>query len=259
MKFNQRNVYISPKAQIGQNVKIGDNTTIYDNVIIGDHSIICNDCVLGEPTGAYYKNPEQYQNPSTIIGEGAMIRSHCIIYAGSQFGEGLITGHRATIREGAKVGAHCLISTLVDIQGNCSIGNYTRIYSNVHIGELTQIGDYVMLFPYTIFTNDPQPPSNQLLGAVVGDYSIITIHCAVLPGVKIGAHCLIGANSVISRDIEAYSFAMGTPAKRIKDIREIPSKINVGAMHYPWPNNFDRGMPWEGMPYSTWLNKDIEQ
>ncbi|MGN6567805.1 MAG: acyltransferase [Flavipsychrobacter sp.] len=258
MKFNNRNVYISPTAVIGQNVKIGDNTTIYDNVVIGDNSIICNDCVIGEPTGAYYKNPDSYKNPKTIIGADAMIRSHCIIYAGSSFGKGLMTGHRATIREGAVVGAHCLISTLVDIQGNCKIGDYSRLYSNVHVGERTEIGKYVFIFPYTIFTNDPQPPSTTLIGAKVGDYSIITIHCCVLPGVQIGQNCLVGANSVISRDIEDYSFAIGSPAKRIKDIREIPSKQNSTENYYPWPKHFERGMPWEGVGYDEWLQNSNE-
>lgn len=252
MKFNNRNIFISPSAQIGNNVKIGDNTTIYDNVIIGDNTIICNDCIIGEPSNSYYKNPLQYQNAETIIGANAMIRSHTIIYAGSTFGEGLITGHRVTIREKAQVGKHCLISTLVDIQGNCKIGDYTRLYSNVHVGELTELGNFVMIFPYTIFTNDPQPPSNELVGAKVGDYSIITIHCCMLPGVKVGAHCLIGANSVISRDIDDFTFAIGSPAKKVKDIREIPSKIIEGKMHYPWAYHFERGMPWEGIGFEAW-------
>jgi acetyltransferase-like isoleucine patch superfamily enzyme len=259
MKFNNRNVYISPKAQIGNNVRIGDNTTIYDNVVIGDDSVICNDCVLGEPTYAYYKSPDTYHNPATVIGKNAFIRSHAIIYAGSVFGDNLITGHRVTIREKATVGRNCLISTLVDIQGNCSIGDYSRIYSNVHIGELTKIGNYVFIFPYTIFTNDPQPPSNQLVGSEIGDYSIITIHCCVLPGVKVGRHCLIGANSVLSRNIDDFSFAMGSPAKKLRDVREIPSKLVEGATHYPWPEYFERGMPWEGEGYQSWLHKNINQ
>jgi acetyltransferase-like isoleucine patch superfamily enzyme len=256
MKFNNRNVHISKTAHIGSNVKIGDNTAIYDNVVVGDNTIIANDCIIGEPLGSYYKNAETYENPRTIIGSDSLIRSHCILYAGSSFGHNLITGHRVTIREKATIGNHCLISTLVDIQGNCSIGNYSRIYSNVHIGELTKIGNYVMIFPYTIFTNDPQPPSNQLIGAEIGDYSIITIHCCVLPGVKVGKHCLVGANSVLSRDIEDFSFAIGSPAKRIKDIRTIPSKIHTDEFHYPWPNSFERGMPWEGIAYNVWLNNN---
>jgi acetyltransferase-like isoleucine patch superfamily enzyme len=256
MKFNNRNVFISPKAQIGANVKIGDNTTIYDNVVVGDNTIICNDCVIGEPTYQYYKQPDTYENPPTVIGAGATIRSHTILYAGSTFGEGLNTGHRATVREFATFGKNCLISTLVDVQGNCTIGDYSRLYSNVHVSERTQIGNYVFIFPYTIFTNDPQPPSNTLLGAQVGDYSIITVHCCVLPGVKVGSNCLVGANSVLSRDIEDYSFAIGSPAKRIRDIREIPSKKSPEEMYYPWPYHFDRGMPWQGKDFDSWLQQN---
>ncbi len=252
MKFNNRNIFISPKAKIGKNVKVGDNTVIYDNVEVGDNSIICNDCVIGEPPSSYYKDIKNYKNPLTSIGINAFIRSHSIIYAGSNFGKNLITGHRATVREGVSVGDNCLLSTLVDIQNNCRIGNYTRIYSNVHIGEKTNIGNYVFIFPYTIFTNDPQPPSNTLIGSQIGDYSVITIHCCVLPGVKVGENCLIGANSVISKNIEDYSFAIGSPAKRKCDIREISSKEYPDESYYPWMQHFDRGMPWEGRGYENW-------
>lgn len=258
MKFNNRNVYVSPKAHIGNNVKIGDNTVIYDNVVVGDNSIICNDCVIGEPPGAYYRDIEGFENPRTVIGANAMIRSHCILYAGSVFGDNLITGHRATIREKAVIGNNCMISTLVDIQGNCRIGNYCRIYSNVHISELTTLGDYVFIFPYSIFTNDPQPPSNTLLGATVGDYSIITVHCVILPGVQVGKNCLIGANSVVSRNIADFTFAIGSPAKPVRDIRELPSKESGGMSHYPWMSNFERGMPWEETGFDEWAKKNSD-
>jgi UDP-3-O-[3-hydroxymyristoyl] glucosamine N-acyltransferase len=88
MKFNNINVNISKKAKIGINVKIGDNTTIYDNVVIGDNTIIANDCIIGEPTNEYYFK-EEYENPETLIGDGSLIRSHTILYAGSIFGESL--------------------------------------------------------------------------------------------------------------------------------------------------------------------------
>ena len=49
-----------------------------------------------------------------------------------------------------------------------------------------------------------------------------------------------------------YSLVVGNPAQYIKDIREIKSKKNR-EKHYPWPYNFERGMPWEGIGYDTWL------
>ena len=98
MKFNDKNITIGKNVILGENVKIGDNTIIYDNVIIGDNTIICNDCVLGEPLNDYYHS-EDYQNPQLLIGKNSLIRSHCIIYAGSTLGDNLQTGHRVTIRE----------------------------------------------------------------------------------------------------------------------------------------------------------------
>lgn len=250
LKFNNRNVNLGKNVNIGKNVKIGDNTTIYDNVTIDDNSIICNDCVIGEPGNKYYFD-ENYKNPPTLIGKNSLIRSHCIIYAGSAFGEYLSTGHRATIREGMKVGDHCMISTLVDIQGNSVFGNYVRIYSNVHICEYSKIGNFVFIYPFSIFTNDPRPPSNTYKGPTIGNYSIIAVHCSILPGVEIGENCLIGANSVVNRNVESFSFSVGSPARHVSDIRKIMSNENGGSQ-YPWMNNFERCMPWAGTSFEEW-------
>jgi acetyltransferase-like isoleucine patch superfamily enzyme len=254
MKFNNRNVHLGNNVKTGSNVKIGDNTTIYDNVTIDDNTIICNDCIIGEPTNKYYSD-ENYVNPPTVIGKNSLIRSHCIIYAGSTFGDSLHTGHRATIRENMKVGNHCQVGTLCDLQGNTTIGNYTKMHSNVHICEFSTIGNFVFIFPYTVFTNDPRPPSNNYKGPTIGDYSIIAVQCTILPRVVIGENCLVGANSVVNRNVESFSFVTGTPAKFISDIREIKSKDDDGPK-YPWMYTFKRGMPWADSSFEDWLREN---
>lgn len=236
---------------MGKNVRIGDRTIIYDNVVIGDNTIICNDCVIGEPLYTYYRDPDNYQNPKTIIGSDSLIRSHTIIYAGNEIGDCFQTGHRVTIRENARFGTHCSIGTLDDIQGYSVFGDYCRLHSNVHIGMQSRLGNYVWVFPYTVFTNDPTPPSEICVGPIVGDYSIVATHCLLLPGVKIGQHCLVGACSMVSKDLDDYKVAVGSPAKVVKDIREIKDRT-TGEAHYPWPFRFERGMPWEGEGFEKW-------
>ena len=253
MKFNNRNTYISEKAQIGKNVKIGDNTTIYDNVIIGNDSIIANDCIIGEPLNSYYQDVDNYINPTTIIEKNAIIRSHAIIYAGSKFGEGFSCGHRVTIRENSIFGSHCRLGTLCDIQGYVIFGDYCWLHSNVHIGQQSKIGNFVFIYPYVVFTNDPTPPSNNCIGPTVGDFSQIAVFSVLLPGVIIGKHCLIGAGSIVGKNVDDYQLVLGSPAKPIKNVREIKSR-ETGEEHYPWPNRFDRGMPWEGKNFEEWLN-----
>lgn len=252
MKFNNRNVVISPRTRVGQNVRIGDNSVIYENVEIGDNSTICNDCVIGEPLNAYYHDAA-YENPPTLIGPNALIRSHAIIYAGCSIGADFSTGHRVTIRENTSIGEHCSIGTLSDLQGNVTMGNYCRLHSNVHISQTCSIGNFVFLYPYAVMTNDPYPPSTNVKGGRIGDYTQVGVHAVILPGVQVGENCLIGANSVVSKRVPDFSLAMGDPIKVVMDIRNY---VVLGkGKPYPWMKRYQRGMPWEGVGYETWMSQ----
>jgi acetyltransferase-like isoleucine patch superfamily enzyme len=253
MKFNNRNVSISSQASIGKNVRIGDNATIYDNVIVGDDCIICNDCVLGEPLNDYYTN-DAYINPTTQIGKGSVIRSHSIIYAGCEIGENFASGHRVTIREGTVIGKETSIGTLSDIQGKTRIGHYCRLHSNVHIAQQSTIGNFVFMYPYSVMTNDPYTPSEDILGSYIGDYTQVGSHAIIFPGIKVGTNCLIGAGSSVSKNIPDYFLAKGEPAKVIMDVREY--RVMGKGRPYPWMKRFDRGMPWEGIGYEEWSKEN---
>ncbi len=256
MKFNRRNIIVSSSAEIGQNVRIGDNVTIYDNVKIGDGTVICNNCIIGEPLATYY-DTKDYENPETIIGPGSLIRSHSIIYAGCEIGETFSTGHRVTIREFTKFGKNCRVGTLSDIQGYSSFGDYCWLHSNVHIGQKSTIGNFVFIYPYVVFTNDPTPPSDICIGPTVGDFSQIAVFSVLLPGIKIGKHCLVGAGSIVTKDVEDYQLVMGNPARVVKDVRMIKSR-EIDEPHYPWPYRFERGMPWQGIGFENWLKENEE-
>lgn len=250
-KFSLDNIRISPTAKIGKNVKIGNNTVIYDNVIIGDNTIICDNCVLGEPLSDYYSNMESYTNPQTIIGNNALIRSYTIIYAGNTIGDNFQTGHRACIRENNIFGTNCSIGTLCDIQGYSNFGNYCRLHSNVFVAMYSTLSNFVFVYPSVVIANDPTPPSNKCEGPIIGDYSQIAAASVILPRINIGKHCLIGAGSVVTTNVDDYMLAVGNPAKIIKDVRTIKNKY-TNDFHYPWPYHFDRNMPWQEMGYEQW-------
>lgn len=259
MKFNNRNVFISPRAHIGENVRIGDNTTIYDNVVVEDNVTICNDCVIGEPLSSYYDDPDSYDNPETRIGAQSLIRSHVLIYAGCRFGIGFSTGHRVTIRSETHFGHHCRVGTLSDIQGECQFGDHCWLHSSVHVGQTTKVGNFVFLYPFVVTTNDPTPPSDVIRGPILEDFVQVGVQSVIMPGIRLGQHSLIGASSIVTKDTEAYGAYHGAPAKRVKDVREIRDRV-TGEPHYPWPYRFDRGMPWAGQDFDTWLsNSDYSE
>lgn len=253
MKFNNKNIYIDPNCKIGKNVKIGDNSVIYENVEIGDNTIIANDCIIGEPINDYYHN-EAYKNPKTIIGNNSLIRSHAIIYSGSIFGANFQTGHRVTIRENTIIGRNCVIGTNNDIQGECEIGDYCRFQSFVNVGQKSKIGNFVFLYPFVVLTNDLTPPCDDFYGVTVGDFAVISTATIIIAGKSIGRHSLIAANSVVNIDIPEDSFVAGNPSKILGKLSRMPFFSN-GKRHYPWPNSFDRGMPWKENGYNEWLKK----
>ncbi len=249
MKFNNRFEVIGNNVKIGKDVRIGDNTVIYDNTEIYDGAIIANDCIIGEPSVDYYFN-DKYSNKKTVIGKNCLIRSHAIIYNGNSIGSDVSTGHRIMLRENNRIGNNCKIGNYTELHGNVTLGQYTRLHSSVCIVENSIIGNYVWIAPGTILTNDYTPPSSNFISPFVDDYTFIAVNCVILPGVKIGKHCLVGASTVVTKNIDDYSVCVGSPGKVISDIREFKIK---GKKHYPWPENYDKGLPWEGIGYQKWM------
>lgn len=244
---------IGKNVSLNSNVTIGANSIIYDNVTIGQGSVIGSNVILGEPTADYY-GAHDYTNAELVIGSGAVIRSHSILYSGSAIGDNFECGHRVTIREGAVIGRNCRIGTLSDIQGHCMIGNYVRIHSNVFIGQKSVVNDFVWLFPHVVLTNDPYPPSNQILGVRIEPYAAIAAKAVVLPGVVIGKDALVGASATVTKDVPSEAVVVGNPARYVASIRDIKSK--EGDAVYPWRYYFDRGMPWEGIGFEQWWLKN---
>jgi acetyltransferase-like isoleucine patch superfamily enzyme len=227
---------ISPKAQLGRNVKVGPFTVIHDEVVVGDETVIDGHCEIGYATALAHGAP-------LIIGARSLIRSHSIFYQGSTFGDGLVTGHRVTVREKTHAGEGLQLGTLSDIQGHCEIGNFVRTHSNVHIGQKSKIHDFVWLFPYVVLTNDPHPPSNICIGCEIHRFAVVATMSVVLPGVSVGEGALVAAHSSVSKDVLPHTVVGGSPAKYICDASKIKLRDGSGQSAYPWTQHFTRGYP----------------
>ena len=250
------NVVIKNNCIIEDNVELGDNVFVDHNCIIrsdtkiGKNSTIGANCIIGEYQMDFYLD-HQYHKHELKIGENAIIRSGCIIYSGSQIGDHFQAGHQVTIRENAMIGNHVSAGTLSDIQGHCKIGNYVRMHSNVHVGQASEIDDCCWIFPYVVLTNDPTPPSEIELGVHIHPFAIVATNSIVLPGVDIQSDSLIGAGTIVNKDVEKYQVVVGNPGKCKGDIRNIKNR-ETGETYYPWRYHFDRAMPWENYGFDAW-------
>lgn len=229
---------VSSKAGLGQNVSIGPFTVIHDNVQIEADTSIDGYCEIGYPTPLAEGRP-------LVIGSGSIIRSHSVFYEGSVFGDRLVTGHHVTVREKTQAGNGFQIGTFADIEGWCQIGHYVKTQSSVTIGQYSKIGNFVWLFPGVLLTNDPNPPSNDLLGVTIEDYVVVAVNATLLPGVRVGKGSFVAAHALVGQDMPEDSLVSGAPAKRLCRASDIRLRDDVRIHAYPWTKRFVRGYPAE--------------
>lgn len=257
MIYQGKNVTINEPSCIGKNVILEDDVYIDAGVIIRDNvhikqgSYIGSQSILGEYTADLLKN-RKADNPILVIGEEAVIRSQCIIYGGTEIGEACQTGHGAVIREHNKLGHHVRIGTHCEIQHNCRIGNYVCLHSKVFLGEETELEDFVWLFPGVTVTNDPTPPSNTIDKVRICKFASVGARAVLMPGITVGNGSLIGAGSVVTKDVSEGMVVLGNPARVTGQTVDIKNK-KTGEKAYPWPCYFNRNMPWEGQNYDEWI------
>lgn len=108
---------------------------------------------------------------------------------------------RATIEEGAIIGEGTGIGQNTYIGKNAKIGRNCRILYHVTICKDAVIGDNVFIGPNTTFLNDKYPPTHVSLPPTVEDDAIIGGGVILAPNVKIGKRAVVGAGSVITRDV----------------------------------------------------------
>jgi acetyltransferase-like isoleucine patch superfamily enzyme len=143
----------------------------------------------------------------------------------AEIGEGTSIWHHSQIREKVKIGNNCIISKGVYIDFGVSIGNNVKIQNYVSVYHGVTIEDGVFVGPHVCFTNDLNPRainkdgslksaddwelSETLIqyGAGLGANS--TIRC----GVTIGKWAIVGAGSVVTRDVPDYGLVYGNPAR----------------------------------------------
>lgn len=124
----------------------------------------------------------------------------------------------ANVYDTAVIGNNCSIGMFSEVGHNVKIGNNVRVGAHSFIPEGVTIEDDVFVGPNVTFTNDRFPPSPRenweetriCRGASIG--AAVTIIC----GVTIGEKALIGAGSLVNRDIPAGETWVGNPARPLK-------------------------------------------
>lgn len=147
-----------------------------------------------------------YSHPSAVIDDGATI------------GEGTRVWHFCHIMAGAKIGTNCQLGQNVFVDNNAIIGNGVKIQNNVSVYNQVMIEDEAFIGPSVVFTNVTNPRSfierkAEFKKTIVRKGATIGANATILCGIEIGEYALIGAGSVVTKDVPSFAVVTGNPAK----------------------------------------------
>jgi UDP-2-acetamido-3-amino-2,3-dideoxy-glucuronate N-acetyltransferase len=168
-----------------------------------------------------------YVHPSSVVDEGARI------------GEGTKIWHFSHIMSRATIGQRCNIGQNVFVDNNVQVGNGVKIQNNVSLYNGVVVEDDVFLGPSMVFTNVVNPRSfierkTEFRPTYLRKGSTIGANATIVCGVEIGVYALIGAGSVIIRNVKPFSMMVGNPARQIGWISKTGEKLHFGPDGRAW-------------------------
>ena len=123
------------------------------------------------------------------------------------------------ILPGAVIGEDCNLCDHVFIENDVVIGNRVTIKSGVQIWDGITVEDDVFIGPNATFTNDPFPRSKQFLEhyprTALHQGASIGANATILPGLSIGQYAMIGAGTVVTKNVPPFAIVVGNPARII--------------------------------------------
>jgi acetyltransferase-like isoleucine patch superfamily enzyme len=142
-------------------------------------------------------------------------------------GDGTSIWNQAQVREGARIGSGCIIGKNVYVDTGVVIGDRVKIQNNVSVFHGVTIEDGVFVGPHVCFTNDRVPrainadrsPKTdadwEVSPILVRHGAALGANSTILPGVTIGRWAMVGAGSVVTRDVDDHELVAGNPARRL--------------------------------------------
>jgi len=142
-----------------------------------------------------------------------------VIEDGSAIGEGTKIWHFAHVRVNSSIGQRCTLGKSVFVDEGVHIGNDCKVQNGVSVYAGVTIEDKVFVGPNVTFTNDRWPralsPSWEIEKTTLKVGCSIGANATIICGTEIGSFAMVGAGSVVVRNVEDFELVAGNPARHI--------------------------------------------
>ncbi|WP_462248255.1 acyltransferase [Ekhidna sp.] len=162
------------------------------------------------------------------------VHKSAIIDEGCEIGDGTKIWHFSHVMTNASIGENCSLGQNVFIMSNVKIGDNVKIQNNVSVYDGVICEDDVFIGPSAVFTNVINPRSRvnrkkEFAKTIVRKGATIGANATIICGNTIGAYSLIGAGTVVTKEVKNYALIVGNPGAQVGWVSEKGHKLNFNS------------------------------
>jgi acetyltransferase-like isoleucine patch superfamily enzyme len=206
--------------------EIHPTATVYPGTVLGEGVKVLENAVVGkQPSLSPRSTTKREPLPPTEIGDGTIVSTGAIVFAGSRIGARVILGDQSCVRERVQVGDDVVLGRGSLIENDTTVGARTKIQADAYITAYSELEEDVFIAPCVVTTNDNfmgrTERRHELIkgptirrGARVGGGAILC------PAVEIGEDAFVGAGAVVTKDVPPRMLVVGSPARVVRAVAE---------------------------------------
>jgi acetyltransferase-like isoleucine patch superfamily enzyme len=204
--------------------EIHPSAVVYPGTVLGEGAKVLEHAVVGkQPTLSPRSTAKREPLPPTVLGDGTIVSTGAIVFAGTSVGARVILGDQSCVRERVTIGDDVVLGRGALVENDTTIGALTKIQAEAYITAYAILEDNVFIAPCVVTTNDNfmgrTERRHELIkgptirrGARVGGGAILC------PGVEIGEEAFVGAGAVVTKDVPPRVVVVGSPARVLRDV-----------------------------------------
>ncbi|HJQ51709.1 MAG TPA: acyltransferase [Gaiellaceae bacterium] len=206
--------------------EIHETAIVYPGTVLGEGVKVLEYAVVGkQPSLSPRSTAKPTELPPAQLGDGTVVSTGAVVFAGAQVGARVILGDQSCVRERVSIGDDVVIGRGSLVENDTSIGAMSKIQADAYITAYSTLEAHVFIAPCVVTTNDNfmgrTERRHQLRrgptirrGARIGGGAIL------LPGIEIGEEAFVGAGAVVTKDVEARMVVVGSPARVMRPVAE---------------------------------------
>jgi len=206
--------------------EVHETAIVYPGTVLGEGVKVLEHAVVGkQPTLSPRSTAKREPLPATRIGDGTVVSTGAIVFAGTTIGARVILGDQSCVRERVTIGDDVVLGRGSLIENDTTVGALTKIQAEAYITAYSTLEDNVFIAPCVVTTNDnfmgrTERRHELIAGPTIRRGARIGGGAVLCPGVEVGEEAFVGAGAVVTKDVPARKLVVGNPARVLRDVAE---------------------------------------